>query len=257
MRLLLLMFILTFVHTIVSQVAIEGNYRGTNLYIQNPWHQNDEFCVDSVIVNGTKYCDASKFSAFQIKLDSLGFIVNDRLEINIYHKKGCKPLVLNQASHYRRVDLNITNFNIVNDTVYWNATKEVVGYFDVQVYRWNRWVTLDSVEKQFEEVTFKYALINDLHCGENKFRIRSVNILNENIYSEVLSYNSDLAEVTYTIDNKSNQLVFSRITRFEFFNQYGQKVLEGKSNSVNLNHLPNKTYYLNLDNRNVDLKLKH
>lgn len=257
MRLLLLIFFLTSVNVINAQVLIEGRYLGTNLYIQNPWDENDEFCIDSVFVNGTKYSEELETAAFQIKLDSLGFSLDDPLKVNIYHKNGCKPSVLNQITQYRHVDINITDVNIVNDTIYWNASKEVAGHFYVQVYRWNKWLTLDSIQKHLRESAFKYALTNDLHTGDNTIRIRSVNVLNRYTYSETIKYNSNVEEVTYSIDNKSNLIVFSRITRFEIFDQYGLKVLDGKGASVNLNQLPNKTYYLNLDNRNVVLKLRH
>jgi len=248
---------LAFANYSEAQISIEGQYLGSNLYVQNPWDQYEDYCIDSVLVNGVKYSDSQEFTAFQIKLDSLGFSLNDPLEINIYHKRGCKPKILNQNHHYQKFDLKIKHTKFENDTVSWIANELVSGRFEVQVYRWNKWVTLDTIQKLIKDSSFHSDLSTDLHSGENRLRVRFVNNRNESLYSDELIHESNLEEVTYSIDKKSNSIYFSAVTRYEFYDEYGLKILTGKGDFVDLDRLPNKLYYLNLDNRNIEIKLKH
>ena len=256
MRLLFLISFLTLVNSINAQVSIEGRYMGSNLYIQNPWDEYDEFCVDSVIVNGVKYSEAQEFAAFQIKLDSLGMSLEMPLKINIYHKKGCKPKVLNQAHHYQQTKLDIENFRITNDTLSWLANEAIPGRFDIQVYRWNKWVTLDSIQKPIKETEFQYPVQNEYHSGENIYRIQFVNIKNRHFSSKEIKYDPQLEPISYSINTKSNTLEFSHPNRYEIFDEYGLKVFTGQGATIDLSRFRNKMYYLNFDNQNVEIKLK-
>jgi len=229
---------------------------GSNLYIQNPWGDATDFCIDSVVINGALYAYELDLSTFEIKLDSLGFELDDPITLSIYHKSGCKPKILNQNHHYQRSTLVISDFKVEGDTVQWTGNERIPGRFEIQIYRWNKWITINSIAKRIQDTVFQITLNNDFHSGENKMRIRFFNVRNQSFYSKEIKYNPGLEEVNYSIDKKSNMLMFSSITRFEVFDRYGLMIYKGKSDHINLDDFPNKTYYLNFDNQNVELKLK-
>lgn len=255
MRLLLLILFLAFINNSEAQTTVEGRYMGFNLYVQNPWDDSNDFCLDSIIINGVKYSDEINLSAFEIKLDSLNFDLEDPLEISIYHKHGCKPKILNQNHHYQRSTLAVTDFSIENDVVKWTANERIPGRFELQVYRWNRWVIIDSLPKTIKDSVFEIALENDLHSGENQLRVRFINVRGKSFYSKEIKHQSGLEETNYTIDKKTKILSFTTINHFELYDQYGSRILRGKSDKIDLQLYRDKKYYLNFDNQNVELKL--
>ena len=204
-----------------------------------------------------KYSNAQEFAAFQIKLDSLGMSLDDPLEINIYHKRGCKPKVLNQTHQYQRSKLEITNINIENDSLSWIANENIPGRFEIQVYRWNKWFTIDSVQKPIKDTSFSFSLKNELHSGSNKLRICFFNSIKKSFCSKEMIHDSSMEEISYSIDKKTKTLNFSTSNRFEIYNEYGLLIKRGKGSTVKLNRLPSGLYYLNLDNRNVEIKFKN
>ena len=80
-----------------GQLTISGIYSGKNIFVQNPILDDDssEFCTDRIVINDLEYAGNYNTAAFEIKLDLLEIELGDSVKIIIYHKKDCKPLVLN------------------------------------------------------------------------------------------------------------------------------------------------------------------
>lgn len=105
-----------------QQITLEGKYSYKNIYIQNP-HTNSGFCTEKVLVNG-KEIQFAQASAFEIKLDSLGFTGGEALKIEIFHKPGCKPKVLMDNTTPRH-DLSLINLSVDgNGVLSWQTKAE-------------------------------------------------------------------------------------------------------------------------------------
>lgn len=75
-------------------LAIEGEYKGKNMLIKNPYGKGGMgFCVTEVKVNGKTTKDEINASMFQVRLDALGLKLGDKLRIEIIFGNDCTPSV--------------------------------------------------------------------------------------------------------------------------------------------------------------------
>lgn len=73
-------------------LAIEGEYKGKNILIKNPYGKGGVgFCVSEVRVNGKTTSDEINATLFQIKLDKLGLKIGDKVRAEIIFNEGCMP----------------------------------------------------------------------------------------------------------------------------------------------------------------------
>ena len=81
-----------------SEVILNGTYQGTNLFVQNPFYENN-FCAVCVAVNDSILIDSTQLqvSAFEIDLNRFGLNINDSVTIKIKHHSDCLPKVLNNV----------------------------------------------------------------------------------------------------------------------------------------------------------------
>lgn len=240
-----------------AQLRIEGNYIGTDLYIQNPNHDDtDVSCVDSVTVNGTNCKVDLEMAAFQIKLSELNLEIDDAINIVIYHKEGCKPKVLNQSHQFTSNLFQFDAISLVENEIKWTAENDVPGKFKLEVYRWNKWVLLDTLNRELGKSEYSTDIINRVHSGENTFRIKFVSQSGKSFTSQSVKFENTIEPVQFEMDKKTNILTFNRTTNYEIYDEFGVRKISGTGNKVLLYRLGNKKYYLNLDNRNEELKLK-
>src|ERR1043166_9652365 len=86
--------IYSFLTSAQDRTVIQGKYQRKDIYLENNVSADGKgFCTDSVHVNG-KRVFIQPSAAYSIPLDSMGFMEMDSLYIEIFHKKGCKPKVL-------------------------------------------------------------------------------------------------------------------------------------------------------------------
>src|ERR1700758_973113 len=77
-------------------LVVEGKYQQKNLYIQNGFSSNGVgFCAFQVKVNGQITTDEVNSSAFEIDLSPFKLKAGDKVTVEIEHKDGCIPKVLN------------------------------------------------------------------------------------------------------------------------------------------------------------------
>ena len=82
-----------------SIIIIEGKYQERNIYIANAFGASGiGFCTYEVRVNGDLVLDEINSSAFEIDLANFNFKLGDNIVIEIRHKNGCSPKVLNPGS---------------------------------------------------------------------------------------------------------------------------------------------------------------
>src|SRR3954466_9111943 len=91
------LFLLLLINTLHSAtLVVEGKYQNKNLYVQNFFGGSGVgFCAFEVKVNGNITTDEVNSSAFEIDLGELKLKYGDKVTIEIFHKDGCQPKVLN------------------------------------------------------------------------------------------------------------------------------------------------------------------
>src|SRR3954463_12316215 len=96
-KLITTLFLFLFINSINSAtLVVEGKYQNKNLYVQNFFGGSGVgFCAFEVKVNGNITTDEVNSSAFEIDLASLKLKYGDKVTVEILHKDGCMPKVLN------------------------------------------------------------------------------------------------------------------------------------------------------------------
>jgi hypothetical protein len=87
-------FILFQIHTATAgEIAIEGTFKGKNIFVYDSLPDDGTFCTIAIYVNGEKVADEPSTESFEINLKQMGLEIGDPIKIVIVHQDGCKPTV--------------------------------------------------------------------------------------------------------------------------------------------------------------------
>ncbi|MRT92403.1 hypothetical protein [Ancylomarina sp. 16SWW S1-10-2] len=250
-RLIFVFFL--FISTVVSsqELNIKGVFTGANVYIVNPFvHSKDLFTIDSISINNKKYTEILESSAFEIDLSHMGFKLGEDLHFCICYKDSIKPSILNIEALKPLSSFKIKEAYIDKDQcLNWTCSNEVGSLpFDVQQYRWNKWVKVGELRGVGTSGINSYRIKVPVHSGENIFRIHQVDYTKKDKYSDSIQYKSTLQVVQLVNKRVKEQLNFSTPTQFEIFDLFGNLIYNGYGGEVRLDDLIPGKYYVNFDN---------
>jgi len=240
-------------HTANAQITLYGLCKNENLYLVNPTDTvTNTFCIDSIFLNEKKIETELKNNALEIDFISKKINEHERLNLKIYHKKTCKPLVLNPEAILPESTFEVANMSFKNDTLTWQTRNENGSLsFEIEQYRWMKWQTVGTVMGTGHANLQTYTMPVKLHSGVNRFRIKQADYTNVSRFSEELTYTSTIPEVLFSPgDGKkvSRLLEFSAPTEYEIYDYFGQFIISGFANIVDVSYLPEGTYFLKFDN---------
>jgi hypothetical protein len=257
-----LLFIVTAITSLYSQsneLSLEGIFQGKNLYIMNPFSSSGVgFCVYEVTVNGDITTDEINSSAFEIDLSVFQYQLGDKLSIKIKHKEGCAPKVLNSEvlkpkSTFETLSINVSE----NGTLMWKTKGEAGKLdFDVQQYKWNKWVKVGTVRGKGTPGKNSYSYKVLAVTGKNKFRVKQSDYTKKPRYSTEATYKNEREAVIFTPKKPSSEIVFTAETMYEIYDFYGNIVLKGTGLKVDVSQLKKGDYFLNYDNEMKEFKKK-
>jgi len=234
-----------------SSLVLTGVYQGKDLYIKNPFgDQGVGFCVYEVYVNGELTSDEINSSAFAIDFSILGIKRGENVDIVLNHKEDCGPLVLNPEAIKPHSTFEIEKIEVSGNTLNWTSFKESGSLpFEIEQFRWNKWVKAGEVKGKGTSEMHEYSFKLSPYSGENKVRVKQTDYTGKPRYSAPVEYNPKISAVTYSPEKPENVITFSRDTRFEVFDKYGNLVSTGFSRTVDITNLTSgEEYYLNYDN---------
>jgi hypothetical protein len=209
------------------------------------------FCTDSVHVNG-KRVSVQSSRAYSIPLDSMGFMEMDSIYVEIFHKKDCRPSVLQPEIINPKSTFDIVSIAVSGDGILqWTAKNEIAKLtFIVEQFRWNRWVKIGEVNGKggFDVNSYEFATTM-IHSGENKFRVKQVTSNGPRI-SPTATYLSiaKAPEIKAYRVAKGGLLEFDKETMFELYDRYGNILKKGFGRKIDCSGLKPQNYYLNYDN---------
>lgn len=107
-----ILFSMAFAQKSHNSLAIEGEYKGKNLLIKNPYGKGGVgFCVSEVKVNGKTTRDEINATLFQIKLDELGLKIGDKLRVEMIFHDSCvqnaSPMIMTLGAIKKGNDKNV------------------------------------------------------------------------------------------------------------------------------------------------------
>ncbi len=256
---ILALFISLIFNASAGEITLKGVYQGKNVYVMNPFASSGVgFCVFEVRVNGQMTTDEINSSAFEIDLTVFQFKKGDKLVINIKHKDGCLPKIINPEVLKPQSTFNASLMKVNRDgTLTWQTTGESGSLpFIVEQFRWNKWIKVATVEGKGTASTNKYSVKVSPHTGNNRFRIKQVDYTRKPRYSKEIRYRSMDPAVTYDISKTETTLVFSRETMFEIYDYYGNLIQKGTNTKVDISGLKKGEYFINYGTKTETFKKK-
>lgn len=147
------------------------------------------------------------------------------------------------------------------DTViYWTAKEDSVKFdYLIQQFKWNRWVTWDTIQSlnQKDSVKYSHKISKYIHSGQNQFRIKAVNVTPKLIISRTVIFKNKEFDVFELRGHfpyyQENPITFKVNTYYELYDKSGTKLKYGYGNSFDIKDLPKGIYYLNYDNKMTEI----
>jgi len=238
-----------------SEIKLSGIYQGENLYVMNPFSPSGVgFCIFEVLVNGQTSTDEIASSAFEIDLSIYNFKLGEPVEVIIKHRDGCTPQILNPEVIKPKSTFNVESITLSkNGKLNWVTSGEVGSIpFYVEQFKWNKWVRVATINGTGTPGLNNYSTNVRFVSGINKFRVRQVDYSKKSRTSQIVEYKNLAAPVTFKPGNgmkTSKLLKFSAATDYEIYNYYGQLVLKGYGDEVDVSSYKEGTYFLNYDNK--------
>lgn len=232
-------------------LVVEGTYQGKEVYVNNPQRSEKVgYCVSKVTVNGEVTTDEINSASFIIDLNNYQFLIGDKVEIKIYHAKGCKPKVMNPEALLPKSTFLIEEIDIDDEKVLnWKTTGETGKLsFIIEQYKWGEWVKVGEVKGNGTPSIQSYKFKVTTHSGENKFRVYQKDYTGKKKTSKVVTYNSQDPAVTFYPKKVRKDIVFSRTTFYEVLDKYGNLVKKGVGTNLDCSSLKKGFYYLKYDN---------
>jgi len=240
-------------------MVVKGQYFGKNIIINNP-SKGSGFCVKEVSVNGEKSDDQLLSNAFEIDLLSYGFDFGEEIKITIKHSIGCKPQLMNPQALEPEKNFSFTKakWNRKKDLIYW-TTRGQAGEeaFEIQHYRWEKWVTVASVNIKDSVSLGTYEKQVIPHNGRNLFRIMVVDKYGNTIYSKDVKCSSRNDEIFLKSSKvKKGKLIFTGQTQYQIYDERGLFIKSGFGLEVDVSDMIKGKYWVNYDIKSEEFTVK-
>lgn len=232
-------------------LTLEGQYQNKNVYVSNTVASSGVgFCAYEIRVNGMITTDEVNSSAFEIDLTVLGIKTGDPVIIQIFHRDGCAPKVLNPTvlkpmPTFETLDIKVSASGLLEWTTQ-NESGELP--YIVEQYKWNKWIKVGEVQGigTPDKHTYQFQLI--LTSGVNKFRVTQRGNLGKVLHSPPVELITNLEKVNFNYIAEQDKVFFSKETHYEVYDKYGQARVKGFGKEANLATLKSDEYYICFDN---------
>lgn len=260
---ILTMLVLCFTPKVESQLYVEGRYQNKNLFVQNPENGDDNgWCVTKITVNEIPVNKDFTSSVFEIDLAELDLEKGAALEIVIEHKEDCSPKIMNPEDILPKSTFEITKMTVDEDGLFEWTTKGEKGalLYQVQLYRWNKWVDEGRVMGTGKEGPNNYEFNLQPHSGENKVRVLQMDYSGNKRKSPEKVFDSKIEKVELVPSKEKAEIKFvsennSIATKYELYDTYGNIIKKGYSDKIDCESLPKGDYNINFDNTNAHLMI--
>jgi hypothetical protein len=250
-NLIALLFLTVFVgKTDAGVIIIEGKYQNKNLFVQNYFGNSGVgFCAQEIKVNGKITTDETNSSAFEIDLAALQLKFGEKVTVEIIHKEGCLPKVLNADDLKPKPSFDVLVMNISETGLLkWTSKNESGALpYVIETFKWNKWIPVGEVAGIGTPENHEYSFQVIMHSGENKFRVKQKGNAGIPRYSKEISVNSNAQKPSFAVA-KNKSIDFSNETAYEVYDAYGIVVKKGFGKNVGIDNLKKGTYYLCYDN---------
>lgn len=231
-------------------IKIIGVYNGKNLFIENSFiDKAKHHCITNVYVNDKHLLKHPKGSVVELNLSS--FTYGTKLEIRIYHKDVCKPLIMNPnviekplINHFA-----YTLFKISEERIHWETHGEdEICKYTVQQKVNGIWKDIKYVKGSGTRSANSYSLPSKHTSGTNTYRIKYRATGGKTILSKEVNYNAQVAPVYFYPKRVDDYITFetddNREIEYLVTDLKGNEIYSGKGLVVDCRKLPHGEYYV-------------
>lgn len=261
-----LFFVLALFPALLTGQNITNVYTGTSHGI-NPSFRWSKYACDperaiKIAVNDHFFRPESDTS-LTVSLDSLHYNSGDTLVISIT-SPACNPVtfinpnVLQDNPTFTLVDFAFEGGNDKPVELKWSTENENKPMrFEVQQFRWNKWLTVGEVMGEGTPGKHDYhLLLPDIVSSKSQYRIAQYGYKDQRL-TKPLDCPFTGSEVKLKNVRISNTLEFSRSTLFEIYSATGIRLMTGVAQKVDCSRLPRGSYFLNFDNKTGEFFVSH
>ncbi len=240
-----------------ASLVIEGKYQNKNVFVQNAiGNSGVGFCAQEIKVNGKITTDETNSSAFEIDLASLQLKYGENVTIEIIHKDGCTPKVLNMDDLKPKPTFEVLTMNVSPTGILKWVTKNESGAlpYIIEQFKWNKWIPVGEVNGLGSPDTHEYTFKVAMHSGENKYRVKQKGLNSTTKNSQEVTVKSTSDKPSFAMLKNGAGVDFSAETGYEVFDAYGIVVKKGFGKQINIDNLPKGNYYMCYDNIVTEFK---
>lgn len=245
----------TFVNS--ATLVVEGKYQNKNVFVQNSIGNGGVgFCAQEIKVNGKLTTDETNSSAFEIDLASLQLKYGQTVTIEIIHKEGCTPKILNMDDLKPKPTFEVLSIGVSPaGLLKWSAKNESGSLpYIIEQFKWNKWIPIGEVDGIGTPETHDYSFKVSMHSGDNKYRVKQKGLNSSVKVSSEVTAKSSSDKPSFSVLKNGVGVDFTLETDFEVFDSYGIVVKKGFGKQINIENLPKGNYYLCYDNIVTEFK---
>lgn len=238
-----------------NEISYSGVYKGTPLFIQNPYLPHlKSYCIREITVNKKRVdMDYNKSALI------LSFETNERyspVAIRIqYADSTCVPVFLNpDAITYHSV-FAFEHAAINDSSIMWVAKGEQPGAtYTVESFYLGSWEVEEAIQARGIYGGTTYTFFPKFRDGANKFRVKYA-------LEEQVLYSYELEHVIYpepiSFKRIENVLVLSRSCDYVVYDAENLEVLSGSGKEINISFIPSGDYTLAFNEKQYELFRKN
>ncbi len=241
-----------------DSLLLKGKYYETNLYVFNPSVNDTAYSVYMVVVNNDSIFDELNSNSVEVDFQLLGVKPESDVQVVIYFDSLHPPFVVNPEVLYSPTKFKFSKPRIRKDVMTWRVYGDVSDYpIDVQQFRWNMWRVVAEVDPLDTVENNLYSVQLHPHSGVNTYRLKTINLQEEVVYSKEVTYKPPWLKKVYIKNYKvKDELEFSAETEYEIYDEEGKLITKGTDRYVDVSKLPPGNYWVNYDNSSELIKKK-
>jgi len=240
-------------------LTVIGEYKGQNIFIQNTFDPTTkEFCVVSVYVNEEEKLRDPVSTA--VEVDLAGFEMDQKIEIKIVYRKGCKPKIINpqalEDGAFAFKQITLTKEKITFITRGEKLGNKVI----IEQYEGNVWVQMIKLDSKGSMSENVYELKIQHHSGLNKYRLVYFDENNKDHYSHEYYFHSSQVPVSFYPEKVEDLIYFhsDHPVYYRITNKNGEIVSEGIGKTIDCSKLENnESFDIYFDNQYGKFKVHH
>lgn len=260
-------FILLFIYPFHQQInndsekelIFKGVYLGKNIYIINPY-KNNEYCINDIYLNNKKLDKEINSSSFEIDLSLYNLNIEDSLFFKIIYNEDIGiPKIYNPDAFFKKNEIKFLNTDCDRKEakISWTVDGDNIEEpFEIEQFMWETWLTVNLIDPKKQNTFPSYTSTITPHSGRNLFRIKYIDAEGNEYYSSEIKYNSRTKPVEITTEKIIDSIEFSEETMYQIYNEIGSMLLSGYGNKIDISSLKKGTYILNYDNTTINIKKK-